>query len=277
MGRSSQANDTTRFAFIPGGAQPNAVRVNGRRTNGSAAGAVELLFSGVLGVREFEPRDSATSTLLDRDICLVVDRSGSMMESLDGHSLPGASCSPPHALSRWMALSAAVDGFLVELGKTRQQEHVALVSYSSDTSECGRSYRISETHVNLVFDYQLIRNAMAYISSAPVQGRTSISSGIDEGTRVLTGPSTRRFAVKTMVVLTDGLHNLGREPILSAQEAAAHGIMIHTITFSSDADIPRMQAVAAATGGQHFHAPSAEELVRIFKQIANTLPVMLTE
>jgi hypothetical protein len=53
--------------------------------------------------------------------------------------------------------------------------------------------------------------------------------------------------------------------------------VIHTITFSSDADIRRMQDVAAATGGKHFHAPNAEELVKIFKEIAATLPVLLTE
>jgi hypothetical protein len=37
-----------------------------------------------------------------------------------------------------------------------------------------------------------------------------------------------------------------------------------------------MKDVAAATGGQHFHAPTATELVKIFKKIASTLPVMLT-
>jgi hypothetical protein len=38
-----------------------------------------------------------------------------------------------------------------------------------------------------------------------------------------------------------------------------------------------MQDVAAATGGKHFHAPNAEELVKIFKEIAATRPVLLTE
>ena len=59
--------------------------------------------------------------------------------------------------------------------------------------------------------------------------------------------------------------------------AATKDIMIHTITFSDDADITRMKAVAAATGGKHFHATSQAELTAIFKEIAATLPVMLTE
>ena len=80
-----------------------------------------------------------------------------------------------------------------------------------------------------------------------------------------------------MIVMTDGIHNLGPEPVLSAQEAATKDIVIHTITFSSDADIKRMEDVAAATGGRHFHAPTAADLARIFKEIASTLPVMLTD
>jgi hypothetical protein len=94
---------------------------------------------------------------------------------------------------------------------------------------------------------------------------------------VLNGDKIRPFAVKTIILMTDGIHNLGPEPVLSAREAAAQDIVIHTITFSSDADIPRMQEVAAATGGKHFHAPDAAELVKIFKEIAATLPVLLTE
>ena len=93
----------------------------------------------------------------------------------------------------------------------------------------------------------------------------------------LLAPAARPFAVKTMILMTDGIHNQGPEPVLSAREAAKKDIVIHTITFSSDADIKRMQDVAAAAGGQHFHAPDAQELVRIFKHIASTLPVLLTE
>jgi hypothetical protein len=110
-----------------------------------------------------------------------------------------------------------------------------------------------------------------------VKGSTAISAGIDEGIKVLTGKKTRPFALKTMVLMTDGIHNLGPEPVLSAKVAKQKDIVIHTVTFSDDADIKRMKAVAAATGGTHFHAESEEELVEVFRKIAATLPVMLTE
>jgi Mg-chelatase subunit ChlD len=280
IGSSTQSNSASRFTFAGGGTRPNAVRVTGQRTQGSLSGPVDLLFAGVLGVDTFEPRHVATSTQLDRDICLVVDRSGSMMWNLFNSNLPpGASdCGPPHStLSRFGALVNAVDAFLRELDRTRQRETVGMVSYSSDTTECNRTYRISTINSDLVSDYGPIRNAITTMASRPVKGRTAISAGIDDGIRVLTGARVRPFAVRTMVLMTDGIHNTGPEPVLSARVAAQNDIVIHTVTFSADADIRRMQDVAAATGGLHFHADDRAELVSVFRQIAATLPVMLTE
>ena len=77
--------------------------------------------------------------------------------------------------------------------------------------------------------------------------------------------------------MTDGRHNIGPEPVLSARRAERENITIHTVTFSDEADFPRMRDVARETGGQHFHAPDAAALERIFREIAATLPVMLTE
>jgi hypothetical protein len=209
---------------------------------------VDLLFAGVLGVDTFEPQHVATSTQLDRDICLVVDRSGSMMWVLNGGSVnpPGSSdCSRPHpTLSRWGALATALDAFLVELDRTRQREHVALVSYSSDTTECGNTYRMSTIDSDLSSDYSPVRTNMARMSSRPVKGRTAISAGIDNGIRVLTSARVRPFAVRTMVLMTDGIHNTGPEPVLSAQVAAQNDIVIHTVTFSEGRESIRRFALA---------------------------------
>ena len=281
IGKGVQSNDQSRFQFTKGGSRPNAVRVTGDRTQGSLAGPVNLFFGGVLGVDTFEPVETATSTQLDRDICLVVDRSGSMMWTLAaGSQFPAGTqpCGPPHPTkSRWGTLATAVEAFLVELDDTVQDERVSLVSYSSNTTECGNTYTIAETNSVLVKSYDRIRRQMEKISSKPVKGSTAISAGIDVGVQTLIGNKSRPFAVRTMIVMTDGIHNLGREPILSAQDAVAEDIVIHTITFSADADITRMQAVAAATGGRHFHADDLKELVDAFKEIASTLPVLLTE
>jgi len=279
LGLGRQSSSTSRFVFTPGGPLLNAVRVTGSRTASSAGGPVSLFLGQVMGVTQFQPSYMATSTQLDRDICLVVDRSGSMMLGLVGRSIPGGGvCRPPHPTrSRWGALTMAVAGFLNELEKTRQQEQCGLVSYSSAARLCGLTYTTSDINAGLSLNYQPIRNEMNRLSQNPVRGRTAISAGIDNGIRVLTSGSARPFALRTMVLMTDGRHNTGREPVLAARDAAQQGIVINTVTFSNEADIARMQAVAAATGGKHFHAPNAAELERIFREIASTLPVMLTE
>lgn len=278
FGTSEQTSDTSRFRFVPGGDRPNAVRVTGERTSGSPSGAVNLLFAGVLGVRQFEPQQLATATILDRDVCLVVDRSGSMMSSLGGGRGGGGSeCDRPSGNSRWAALDRAVNVFLSELDKTTTDEHVALVSYSSDIEQCRFRYNESDVNSDLVKDYAVIRGEMSQIGRRPLAGFTAISAGIDDGVRVLTGRQSRRLAAHTMVLLTDGLQNRGRPAVNAARDAAREDIVIHTVTFSNEADERSMRDVAEATGGQHFHAPSGEELIRIFEEIARTLPVLQTE
>lgn len=278
FGMGRQSTSTSRFNFTAGGTLLNAVRVTGNRTAGSLGGPVDLFLGRVLGVDTFEPRQVATSTQLDRDICLVVDRSGSMMERITGNGSAGATCGPPHPTrSRWGALHTAVDGFIDELDDTPQQEQCALVTYSSAGTECGITFTTSDINVPLSLTYGSIRSEMDRLSSRPVKGFTAISAGLDNGNVVLSSARARPFALKSIVLMTDGLHNRGREPILSAREAAARNIVINTVTFSDDADIARMRAVAEATGGRHFHAPNARALEEIFREIAKTLPVLTTE
>ena len=278
IGRGAQSNSTSRFNFTQGGTQPNAVRVTGKRTAGSAAGPVGLMLGRFMGVETFEPVHVATSTQLDRDICLVVDRSGSMMWSVDGSNISGGACAKPNmSRSRWGGLYTAVNAFLSELDSTLQEEQCALVSYSSSDWSCSFYCNTSDINAPLDFNYSPIRTQMNNLSSRAVKGSTAIGAGIDNGVKVLTSSSVRPFAVKTMVVMTDGLHNSGGDPVVAARKAAAKNITINTVTFSYEADVTRMRQVAEVTGGKHFHAPNSAALEAIFRDIASTLPVMLTE
>ena len=194
FGISRQSTPTSRFSFTPGGALLNSVRVTGNRTATSAGGSVDLFLGRVMGVDTFEPTAAATSTQLDRDICLVVDRSGSMMQAVIGRRTPGPTCGPPHpTLSRWGGLRTAVEGFLDELERTPQQEQCALVSYSSAGAECGITFTTSDINSDLEFLYQPLRDEMTFLSSRPVKGFTNIAAGIDNGVVVLTGAGSDRL------------------------------------------------------------------------------------
>ena len=168
-------------------------------------------------------------------------------------------------LSRWQALYNSVDAFLSALGQTSQDEQFSLASYSS----------AAQVDVKLTTHPPHIMNALSMLSPG---GATNIGGGIDQGITLLDDPKLHRLgAVKTMILMTDGLHNTGTDPIAAAQRAAQSGIVIYAITFSPAADQARMISVANITGGEHYHADTGVDLTAIFRSIALGTPVLMTQ
>jgi hypothetical protein len=224
---------------------------------------------------------TATSINLDRDIVLVVDRSGSMKYDVESDGLPPGmgNCDPPHAtISRWAALNTAVGAFLNGLTETVQVEWLSLVSYAGTNTSCGISFTQASVDALMSETYNDVTAKMAYFSSIPINGSTNIDAGLTAAINELTNPArTRPYASKTIVLLTDGIYNQGRDPREVAEIAAANDITVHTITFSDYAERQAMEDVAEITGGHSYHAPDAATLNDVFREIALTLPVIMTE
>lgn len=285
FGSSTQIGSTGRFLFTPGGNPTNSLRVLGRRTNGSPSGPVSLFLSGVAGVPYFEPEQSSHAAMLDRDISLVIDRSGSMGLSVSSFaSGNGQNCGPMAPNTRFVALAQAIDAFTGELELTYPEERVALVSYSSTSStwcqdEDGDwyklSYYISQKHNDLTDDYSIVHDEVDTMVQRGIRGGTAIGRGLRTGIQAL--DNARPLATKTIVLMTDGVHNTDVSPVTVAYEAAAADILVHTVTFSNGANQAMMQQVASITGGKHFHADTAGDLASVFREIARTLPVMITQ
>jgi hypothetical protein len=179
--------------------------------------------------------------------------------------------------SRWGALSVAVQRFVDALETTPQIEHVGLVSYASNYTACSYTNYNSTINCPLSEDHAAVTAAMANISSKKFNGMTDIGAGITKGIQVLTDEDLARpFAAKTMVLMSDGAYTAGTQPSLVAPLAAAEDIIIHTISFG-EANPTEMQAIADATGGNHYIAPDAATLQAIFEEIALTLPVVFTD
>ncbi len=283
FGNSTQQQSGA-WAFVAGGDPINAVRVFGRRTRDAPSGSVPTFFGRVFNVVDFQPLSSATVVRLDRDICIVVDRSSSMKLYLTD-SAPTMSmsdsrfCQPPNmSLSRWGALALAFDRFVAALDTTPQSEHLSLASYSSSGNWCSYSNNTADINQYLSANYADAESAMSSLSSTKWNGATNIAAGIDKGIEALTDPDTSRpFAAKTMVLMTDGNYTQGARPSTVAPEALDHDIVIHAVTFGDGADQAEMRAVADATGGNFYHAPDAQTLQDVFEEIALTLPVMFTD
>lgn len=243
---NSAPDPSGRFIFNPSKTPLNSVRVTGRRTGSSPSGSVGLFFGRVLGRDFFEPQDSATATYLERDVVLVVDRSGSMLGQ------------------KFNDLRRAIGVFAATLGTNTIDEHVGLASYSTFATE----------DVPLTSDLNLLNVAMARMSP---NGFTSISRGMEAGENIMNGSRARDFVERTMVVMTDGIHNTAAAPEGVAQRIANDGVVIHTITFGADAEQDRMQRVAAIGHGRHFHADNGLQLEQVFREIALTLSTIITE
>lgn len=119
---------------------------------------------------------------------------------------------------------------------------------------------------------------------------TNIGDGIKSGHEALTKAPARDSAFKVMVVLTDGRANrpfslaaARQHALKAAKAAAADGIVIHTITFGSEADQSLMKQIAKIGAGLHYHVPNtsvaqySETLKKVFLDIASNRPVVLVQ
>ena len=245
FGNSSESV-SGQFVFDENAIPTNSVRVQGRRTADSLSGPIPLFFGNILGLEFFEPEIQAAAAFIERDVVLVVDRSGSMR---------GA---------KFADLRSAIDVFVDTLDDTSVNEFVGLASYNSQATE----------DVELTPNLTEITNGM---NSLPIGGFTSISRGMRAGEQVMSRGRSINFVERTMIVMTDGRHNRGPEPRTVATDLANAGVQIHTITFGAGADIARMREVADIGRGEHFHALTGAQLRDIYREIALSLGTVLTE
>jgi Ca-activated chloride channel homolog len=281
FGVSRRASVAQRYKFTAGGTQVNAVTVNARRNAGSLSGTISLVMPTFGAVNKFGPSQQAISTQVECDIALVLDRSGSMAygdledsEKMAAAGLPPAGaptgwqfCDPAPPASRWRSLVDSAGVFVAALNKSPQREFVSMVTYSDAAKQ----------DLPLSGNYGKMPAALDVYTQKYCSGFTNIHDGIVEGVNSLNSGSSRPWAVKVVIVLTDGRRTKGADPVLAAQSAFSQGVAVYTVTYSNEADIPAMKAVAAKGGGQHFHAANGADLKKVFSTIAGKLPILLTQ
>lgn len=279
-----------RYEFTLDGTPTNSTKVHASfvRRVGSVAALPAL--GQLLGKDEFELEEDSIATRLDNDICLVVDRSGSMAWDLtnEAYSYPGELNGKsiiqnyflaPHAtLSRWAALRSSVDTFLTVLDTNPYHPRVSLVSYASNFEFGLFDSIVSSIDQPLTLDFNAVRSKLATLGNKPLIGNTNIAAGLRDGIATLTEQeASRPNATHNLILLTDGIMTQGDDPVELAALALSQNIKVHTITFSAQADQTLMQDVATAGGGTYHHAPDAATLHAIFEQLAETLPAMLIQ
>ena len=302
------------LAAVESGQQvASAVQVKGRREGGSPSGRVPLIIPGLLNASDFATRQTSVAMQVDRDISLILDRSGSMVPNLSFNFPPGKSPWYNSTLDAGVAAGMLTSSTTWWGGTnyyyasgvnsmTYQQwvwkDHYGLPDVPTQpwqdlVAAVDAFLNVLDTTVQeeqvsvasyassgsldsyLEKNHQVVRNAVDALNPG---GATAIGRGMQEGIQALLGSAARPYAAKTMVVMTDGNHNRGISPLSVAQTFAnQYPLTIHTVTFGDGADQQLMQQVAAAGGGKHYHAADGSQLVAIFEEIANNLPTILTK
>jgi hypothetical protein len=317
IGRLDEVAGEAKLQFFLNASPPNAVRVSASTGGSSLHPAVPLFFSGVHGKATFAPSFQATAGQQEVEVCLVLDRSGSMLFDMSGTEFVYPSNNPllmptaqwdaikknfsssqwtmwrnhlsaPHpSASRWAVLQGAIDLFLTEAGQYEPQPRTSLVTWASNYTMPVNPLTVfvaAKLDVPLpgVDGFSWVSNkagvlsAVQALGSKPMMGATNLSSGVDLAVATLTGANSKGFTNKVAILFTDGQWNDGRHPIEAAQDARRAGVIVHCVTLLT-ADQADVRQVAEITGGRYYRTSNEAELRDAFRELARSLPVVLTD
>ena len=294
------------WGFENGATPYNSVRVNSRIADGARTAAMPTFFGPAFGHAGFATSQRATAGQQEVEVVLCLDRSGSMLFDMSGveYSYPTGNprlssftawgttwrnhLSAPHPTqSRWGKLSAAVDIFLSEAGSYQYPPRTSLVTWGTDYT---MPVSPSTFFPKVVTDVALpgsdnyawtnnknsIKGAIDARTANPMMGGTNLSAGLDRAVQVLQGTNSKPLSNKIVILLTDGLWNDGRDPVLAAQDAAAAGITVHVVSMLTSTQATLTQ-IAQITGGKYYATQNQAQLETAFEELARSLPIVLTD
>ncbi len=232
--------------------------------------ALRLFSLALLIVALARPQLGNTTTEIEAsgiDILLAVDVSGSM-EALD-FTLQGKT------VNRLEVVKSVIQQFVDQ----RPNDRIGLLAFG------GRPYQVSP----LTLDHDWLLKRLASLSVGMVEDGTAIGSAIGVGVNRL---QDKEATSRILILLTDGVNNVGAVPPLVAAEAAQTlGIKVYTIGAGTKGEAPMpvvdafgrkrlMRAkvdiddetlgkVAEMTGARYFRATDTPSLEKVYEEINN--------
>jgi Ca-activated chloride channel homolog len=193
------------------------------------------------------------------DITMALDISGSML----------AEDFRPNRLE---AAKNVAEDFI----KGRISDRIGLVIFAGE----------SFTQCPLTTDYDVLVDLLKRVKMGNLRDGTAIGEGIANAVNLM---KTSRAKSKVMILLTDGINNMGAiDPVTSAEIARAYGIRIYAIGVGTrgmapypvqtpfgiqyqpmpvEIDEEMLKQVSASTGGKYFRATGNQKLRDIYAEI----------
>lgn len=158
----------------------------------------------------------------------------------------------------------------------RENDRFGLVIFSGETF----------TQAPLTTDHSVIKNLFKNVKSGMIEDGTAIGDGLATSVNRL---KDSKAVSKVIILLTDGVNNMGSlDPLSSAEIAKLYGVRIYTIGVGSEGNAPYpvqtpfgtrtqymevkidealLQQVAELTEGRYFRATSNRKLRDIYEEI----------
>ena len=223
--------------------------------------AVRIVGLGCLVIAMARPQSGASVVDVSAegvDIMLVLDVSSSMQARDLGSA------------NRLEVARAVVARFI----ENRQSDRIGMVVFAGE----------SFTQCPLTLDYDVLLQFLSEIRIAEESwDGTAIGMAMINAINRLRDTSgrgaTEGGGSRVAILLTDGVNNRGEiDPATAADVATAVGVRFYTIGIGAeshglrrqggvDFDEAALQQIAAATGGQYYHATSGEKLAEIYEEI----------
>lgn len=172
----------------------------------------------------------------DRRFVVCVDRSGSMASDDGGPAT---------------RLDLAKQSAEIFINLTDAGDRIGVTSFSSSAS----------TQLNLTTIVNNVQRTQAInaVNGLSAGGSTNIREGLEESRDLLTAPSDRS-CVQTIVLYTDGFHNVGADETTVIPSLQANDIKVIAIAVGGTTNDANLNQVACETGGRFFKVNSAADL-----------------
>ncbi len=180
------------------------------------------------------------------DVMLILDRSGSMNDSIGGTS----------------KIAAARQGLAEFINLLGDSDGLGLTAFSDSADVLTPVTQLGPKR----------QNTLTIINGINAAGQTRLFDTIGEQVSALKALPSKH--IKAVVVLTDGMDNISQRSIneLVSQltpsgENAGEGIKVFTIAYGGDADVSGLTKIANATGGQEY-AGTPQNIQQVYFQIS---------
>jgi len=223
------------------------------------------IFAFAVSVSYFSVVEAGTEDTPQYDIYLVIDVSGSMGTCMDGSYSTtcynvGITDASPIVPAKKAAIEF-VDAF--RLDQSSDHRIGLAIFHGSDRSPTP----IAKIKVELGNNSKNLKQG---IDSLYPGGGTAMGDGISIATQSLS-ENTRPDAQKIIVLLSDGMSNIGSDPLIAAGIAKDNDVTIFSVAYGPDADVQTLKSVASMTGGKYYNASTGQDLADTFGEIAGVL------